>query len=128
MKNEFAWDFLMDQPAPQQPDIRPSSAHQYSQYWLPVHVSEMAAKKMADLEVLHFAFRRAVQAAIANIQEGYRLRPQEFASRRVHVVEFVPMEDVPEGIKMSFHVNADGIWVADLYTKLQHSLFHVARE
>jgi hypothetical protein len=88
----------------------------------------MAAQKMADLEVLHFAFRRAMQAAISNVQESYRTRPQEFAERRVHVVEMVPMEDVPEGIKMSFHVNADGIWVADLYTKLQHSLFHVARQ
>lgn len=98
---------------------------QYEAYWLPVRVSTLATEKIASLEVMHAAFPRVFASAICEIQEGWRTRPHDFQSQKIHVMELMPSDDVPDGIKLSFRVDANAICVADIYTKDQHELFYV---
>ncbi|MBL8087857.1 MAG: hypothetical protein JNM85_07275 [Chthonomonas sp.] len=120
--------FSMDSMFESDPTPKPEAvAMAYDAYWLPVFVSHLAQPKLSALDVLHASFRGTFERALLNIQETYRRNPAEFASRKIHVADLMPGEDVPEGIRFSYRVDATGLYIADLFTRSQHALFHVER-
>lgn len=109
--------FMSFEPAP---EARPVGL-QYTTYWPAVAISENAAEKIRNCEILYSGFGIALQATLTHILDEVR-RAKEHKPG-VRVMMLMPMEDVPEGLKLSYIYDGTTLKVADLWTPVQPRMF-----
>ena len=110
---------------PRQKDLEGNSPLKYEVYDLAVCISVLARPKLDALNIMHAGFSRLFRDTLSSVQESIRTSPNLYNEQQVYQVELLAIEDVPEGIKISYFVRQDTIWIADVFTNLQHALFHV---
>ena len=92
----------------------------YVTFWPAVLMSERAQGKARELEILYTGFPRSFQATLIGVlNESRRAR----AADKIQVVELMFDEQMPQGIKLSYRLDADQLFVCDLWTPVQPTLF-----
>ncbi len=88
-------------------------------------MSERAADKCKELEILYAGFNRSLTRTLTATLED--LRTQGSGEDKIRVAELVADDDVPAGIRLSYKIQADGLLVCDLWTPVQPQLYGVQK-
>jgi len=94
---------------------------QYATYWPAVLISAQAEEKIRTCEILYAGFGLALTATLTHILNAQRT--QKAPKTGVQVAMVMPMEDVPEGLKLSYIFDGSTLKVADLWTPVQPKMF-----
>lgn len=92
----------------------------YVSFWPAVMLSERAKEKARDLEILHAGFPSAFQSTLLGLlNESRRARLTD----KIQVVEMMPDDQLPQGIRISYRLESERLLVCDIWTPLQPALF-----
>lgn len=86
--------------------------------WPAVRMTERAKERSDDLSILYPRFNASLNRALLNLLEAGKWRLD-----KIDVVELMPEEGMPSGIKLSFRYTGDALVVCDFWTPLQPKLF-----
>lgn len=89
----------------------------YRQAWPTIYMSETALQKQEELEILYHGFKRAMNQTVLGL-----IGNQNADQVKVQVCEILG-DNIPSGIKISFHQTDEAIFLADIWTPPQPQLF-----
>ncbi len=92
----------------------------YDLFWPTVLMSERAKDKAQELEILHPGFPRSFQTTLVGILNEAR---RQRAGDKIQVVELMHDEQMPQGVKLSYRIDADQLFLCDIWTPVQPTLF-----
>ncbi|MBL8060850.1 MAG: hypothetical protein JNK63_09075 [Chthonomonas sp.] len=92
----------------------------YQTFWPAVLVSERAEAKSKELEILYDGFARSFQATIVGVlNESKRAKAKD----KIQVVELMHDQKMPSGIKLSYRIDGQNLFICDLWLPVQPTLF-----
>ncbi|MCC7101572.1 MAG: hypothetical protein IT206_00675 [Fimbriimonadaceae bacterium] len=92
----------------------------YQVFWPAVLLSERAEAKSKELEILYDGFARSFQATLVGVlNEVKRSRAKD----KIQVVELMHDQKMPPGIKLSYRIEGQNLYICDIWLPIQPTLF-----
>lgn len=92
----------------------------YQVFWPAVLLSERAEAKSRELEILYDGFVRSFQATLVGVlNEAKRSRAKD----KIQVVELMHDQKMPPGIKLSYRIEGQNLYICDIWLPIQPTLF-----
>lgn len=83
-------------------------------------LSERAEAKSKELEILYDGFARSFQATLVGVlNEVKRSRAKD----KIQVVELMHDQKMPPGIKLSYRIEGQNLYICDIWLPIQPTLF-----
>ena len=83
-------------------------------------LSERAEAKSRELEILYDGFVRSFQATLVGVlNEAKRSRAKD----KIQVVELMHDQKMPPGIKLSYRIEGQNLYICDIWLPIQPTLF-----
>lgn len=92
----------------------------YQVFWPAVLLSERTEAKSRELEILYDGFARSFQATLVGVlNEVKRSRAKD----KIQVVELMHDQKMPPGIKLSYRIEGQNLYICDIWLPIQPTLF-----
>lgn len=92
----------------------------YQIFWPAVLLSERAEAKSKELEILYDGYTRSLQATLVGVlNEAKHSR----SKNKIQVVELMQDQKMPPGIKLSYRIEAQNLYICDIWLPIQPTLF-----